>query len=149
MCLITEQKTPLIAEEDVIVYKVLETRLRSYFKYFQYTQNELFETQIREIEKGKTWVSTCSLDGDYLTAKYNVFRVGDLYNNPNLICLKYGFHSCISIEVAKKISGVFIYECVIPKGSEYYKDEVGFLISNKIIIKELISNKLNHYELNN
>lgn len=140
MCLITEQKTPLIAEKDIVVYKVMESKLRSFFRYFQYEIDKLFETEIKENDEN-LWIACCSLDTDYLQKKYKVDCVRDLKGHPNLICLKYGFSSCKSIKVALIVNDACrgtIYKCIIPKGSEYYKDKVGFIISNKIIIKKLV-----------
>ena len=142
MCLITEQKQPLIAEEDIIVYKAMESRLRSYFQRFQYTLNELFETKIKPINSNYSWVCCCRIDRDYLYEKYNVHSIESLESNPDLICLEKGFSSCESQELAQKLLntdyGGCVYECTIPKGSEYHKDGVGFIISNKIIINRKI-----------
>ena len=144
MCLITEQKTPLIAEKDMVVYKVMETNLCSFFQYFPYEIDKLFETEIKHNDE-TIWTACCSLDSDYLMQKYKVDCVRDLKGHPKLICLKYGFSSCKSIKVASEINHGYrgtIYRCIIPKGSEYYKDKVGFIISNKIIIKKIAQQKI-------
>lgn len=49
-----------------------------------------------------------------------------------------GFHFYTSLERVKKGGGTFqnrnIYECTVPKGSEYYLSGAGAGIANKIII---------------
>lgn len=136
MCLITDQKNPMIAEEDIIVYKAMERGLRSFFRKYPYTLNDLFETKIQQVTNS-VWNCCSMIDGEYLKKRYNVKRIRDLQGNPDLICLGEGFSSCDTLTLALKLGGE-TYECTIPKGSEYYKDGVGYIVSNKIIINKLI-----------
>ena len=143
MCLITEQKTPFIAKEDIKVYKLMESDLYSYFQYFKYEIGKLFETEIKE-STNKAWNSCCELDKNYLIKKYKC-KFKELKFNTNLACFSEGFHSAKSLDVCKGIldefddeDDCFFYEATIPKGAEYYRDGVGFIISNKLIINKEI-----------
>ncbi len=60
-------------------------------------------------------------------------------NHKDLICLGQGFHSIDKLKNAKEVLiGCFnssrIFKCTIPKGSEYFKNEVGFIVSSSIVI---------------
>ena len=51
-----------------------------------------------------------------------------------------GFHSALSKKRFKELAycNSSIYKCVIPKGSEYYENLSGLIVSNQIIIKNKI-----------
>ena len=135
MCLVTTQKTALITEKNITVYKVMNKELSAIFKIFKYELNHLYETEIKESEE---WATLGILEKWLDDYPDNSWR-----RHPDLICLGQGFHSIKKIRNARILKNYLhintvIFKCVIPKGSEYYIDAEGFMISNKIIIKKEI-----------
>ena len=139
MCLITDNLEKQIATEDLIVYKLFKKNLYSFFMLFKYEIDVLYGTEIKKIHTNGFWSTCCDLDSNYLRDKYGY----EWDKNPKLICLREGFHSAknktILINIYSNFTRLSVYKCIIPKGSEFYTDAVGFIISNKIIIKSKIS----------
>ena len=151
MCLIT--KNPIqIAETDITVFKALTVHgdsLKAPFQDFTYKKGELYKTNI---EPSHEWVVV-----DF-TSFYHLYHelkaLGILYES-NLImyateltengykCYGQGFHSfsnknrCDEFCKPKYINSVPV-RCTIPAGSEYIIDETGCVISNQIIINEVL-----------
>ena len=51
-----------------------------------------------------------------------------------------GFHSAKTLKrLINNLSYYRIFKCIIPKGSEYIEDNSGCIISNQIIISEIVS----------
>lgn len=152
MCLITNQRTPYIAEKDIIVYKALmltshEDRVRpTYIVGFEYILGRLYNTIITNstteyacldsedsIAIEKAYDIPPSPNAMYRKAKVNA---GELMSYTN------GFHSALDKDRLRdelyNHSSVHIFECIIPKGSEYYINASGLVISNAIIINAQI-----------
>jgi hypothetical protein len=129
MCLITPLKEKKIAEEDITVYKVLIYG-SSLLQGFTYEKDILYETKI---EDSYDWCAADSFSLEILNKEYPDFRKG--FNRDKLICIGQGFHSCNSVKRAQEMKDCKsekIHEFLIPKGSEYYEDLSGLLVSNKI-----------------
>jgi hypothetical protein len=103
---------------------------------FDYTLGVLYTTPIERMEGDDLSSATpfCEIDEQSLPKGWR-----DLLIKGELVSYDRGFHS-----IGKKILDEYknsrilfrdIYECVIPKGSEYVEDFVGFIVSNQIIIK--------------
>ena len=136
MCLITEQKEPFIAEEDIICYKTgyrnKKFLRRTYFVslciMFRYRLNKIYKTDLElDTDIGNYW------DG-IVADHYGLNRV---IETSNLISVIKGFHSFATLD---RIQGsqLCTVQCIIPKGSEYYADATGLLCSNQIIIKKIL-----------
>lgn len=125
MCLFKPKfKSYQIAAEDIVVYKVLNSDMRSTYQLFQYELNRLYK---------KSW------DEDFI-----------LYCN-RCDCLGGNmFHSCSDPTYCnylyKTQDSYQLYKCIIPKGSKYYTGIVTLTTdkqfykefgSNQIIIKEI------------
>ena len=142
MCLITTQKTALIADEDITVFKVLTQNQGSIYQSFKY---ELGVEYTEKIEHSDEWCCLGILDIEWLHSNYpNGWK-----RHADLICLGEGFHSIDSLETAKKVlkeeyESTKIFECTIPKGSEYYKDAVGFMISSSLIVNNQLKFSLQY-----
>ena len=146
MCLITDQVEPIIAANDITVYKVLQTKgLWAMVHTFKYKLRTLFQTEIKTSREYVTGDSH---------AHYEIVKKYPDYcgiNGPvGLISYGEGFHSYESFHRTLKcidnISSCYftkfygIYECIIPAGSEYYTSVGGTeFVSNQIIIKKKIS----------
>lgn len=126
----TEKPVRQIAQKDVICYKILvlfrDGRLVS--PYFRY------EYKCHKIN------DEIALNIDTTYAFDKVFCV-DLFKKINLYTCRQGYHSYSSLDDAKKVynssfyeNGVCVFKCIIPKGSVYYKNERGEIVSSNIII---------------
>ena len=136
MCLRTYQKEPEILEEDLIVYKQLECindDLVSPYQrneiilddpiYFKWTLNVLYQTKIEQTMDKQF--------ADWTSQKHYT----NFWDDESLLSYGPGFHSYNSKDRIKKLHGDFItFECLIPKGSEVYRDETGLLVSNQLIV---------------
>lgn len=133
MCLITN-KQPKIATEDIEVLKVLHKSLVSPFQNFQYELNKIYYTELSTELYG---TPCCSIDTNYLNNSYYDYTKSIL--NGELLCYERGFHSCLKLRLGihlKTGDTRELFKCIIPKGSTYVEDFVGFIISDQIIIKE-------------
>jgi hypothetical protein len=141
MCLMIEKHVePSIAEEDITVYKIVETtgtgrsfRIRSGFYdiNFIYKLGQKYETVIE-----KTWDST-HFDSEEIGAYSHFTKLNIKYIGP-------GFHSMGSVNRAPScfyIKGIIKYrmmECTIPKGALYYHNLSDLYVSNRLIPVKLL-----------
>lgn len=89
--------------------------------------------------------SFCDLDSEYLNKNYPDWLYPEsFFEIYELSCYEEGFHS-ISEKTFMENPDNFrsdlepeysAFKCIIPKGSTYVEDFVGFIVSDKIIIKE-------------
>ncbi len=137
MCLITEQKKAKIARRDMTVYKemipVSDDIAKSPYQYHSYILGELYTTKI---EQGKDWTCYGPRDERWLDNNYPMWNLGKQADK--LICIERGYHACMTQDRVPEGSRECIYKCTIPKGSEYYTDKTGLIVSNQIIIVEQI-----------
>lgn len=146
---------PLVAEEDIICYKVLEVKTEetgvklyhspyypyTYGKNEVYTEKDFVKTQIYYNERKPTW---------------------DPWESRGYITVNYGFHTFYSMELAlteylywqrrnrcfhSHRSDYCIMKCVIPKGSRYYRgftvqtekgDQVGYCSESIKLIEVML-----------
>jgi hypothetical protein len=132
MCLFTTQKRNLTAKEDIVVYKVLREDLASPIKGFRYEYDKVYKTKI-----GKRFKTTIDLVREY----EREVRVGKI----DCLGINRGFHSCVNVENAIKLCAEMqtinlfsVYHAVIPKGSKYCKGMGGDIVSDQLIIKEVL-----------
>jgi hypothetical protein len=131
MCLVLRKDTKIsIAEEDLIVYKkigkITDNTISSYNRNYVYEFDKLYVTDIKEDNSRELQYH------DITSLEY--YRKLD---KNNLKSLGSGFHSYAYPERQEKY--YTLQKCIIPTGSDYYQDETGLVISNKIIItKETI-----------
>lgn len=109
MCLVTSQSKPLIAKEDIVVYKCLfkqETTLLSPYMEFEYKLRTLYEVSLGVIICNDTTV------------------------------VREGFHAYYTKKHALHKWTNEVYKCIVPKGSKYYlSKKFGEIVSDKLIIK--------------
>ena len=131
MCLYTKQSEGFITKDDIVCYKVMSKKFfgaRARFRNFRYWRYIKYKTNIDFIRFG------------------------------HINCIEAGFHSYQKLEIAKRLClkymGLYIYECIIPKGSIVFKgndifnrtyddnflsvDDTMQYVSNQIIIKKRI-----------
>ena len=150
MCLITEQKEPIITKEETIGYKVLNRDLSSISQHFKYEYNKLYVTKIKHSSNPR-YPSQKSMDyyinkykGHVIQIKYNPDNNKIINNNVinnNVIALGQGYHYYTSYDEAiisfMCIERKIIVKCIIPANSEVYYDAIGNAVSNQIIIKKV------------
>ena len=135
MCLITKQKEPLIADNDIKVYKLLTVNSRSCFMNFKYIVDKLYETEFTFSDTEVT--SFDRISNNELDKEFGEEWRGKV--GTELKSIVDGFHAVLRIDRFDGIYSddvIYVYECIVPKGSEYYLDNNDCIVSNKIIIKE-------------
>ena len=148
MCLITEQKVAQIAEEDIIVYKDVilgDEKCMSPVHGFKYKFNRLYTSATLRPKSiiGLKFADDFSMHdlrvGSYYFSdkKVNVARGEIVTDNKccDYVVISKGFHS-----FKTKDRSYYNVICIIPKDSEYFEDATGLIVSNQIIIKEIIKN---------
>lgn len=140
MCLITNQKEPEILEKDLIVFKVLDKNLKSPMQEFKYSKNKLYENEIEESEYP---VFADEESYNFYSEGLSTQKVLEIHD---LKAFGKGFHSITTEERALSYKNEIysmshkynVFSCIIPEGSEIYRDATGLIISNKFIVKEKI-----------
>ena len=129
MCFITKEREPYIADRDMVCYKVVSVMGGKH--YAPYVGRRIAKRYIigRDLycAHGKTAVKSCS------NAWYAVHFFA---NNHQFFAVGKGFiHTYGNVEVAFRKMGLNreVYECVIPKGSEYYMDYESCELASKAI----------------
>ncbi len=134
MCLITTQKKASIAKEDILVFKLLSptSSFDAKSPFHEHTYS-LYKRQDTVITEDTDWTTFDEIDIRWLDTNYPNWCEGE---NSELKCFGQGFHSAISYErlVDRYAFIDTVYECIIPAGSEYYKNDTGLVISNAIIV---------------
>lgn len=139
MCLITNQKEPLIAEEDINVHKYLTEDLRAMYYPFQYMLDFQHETEIKEAILDKQTPNWCFFATEDERWAKSVTPIGRIEDNPELICFSEGFHSIKPDDKNDMCCTGTRFHAIIPKGSQYYKNPIGLYVSNKLIIIKKLS----------
>lgn len=133
MCLVTDQQQPKIAEEDITVYKILQG-MNAPCNEFTYIVGKTYKTEIKESKD--RW---CFDSSDRISLNDNYGEDWD--KDESIKCFGQGFHSSLTADRLRRtnMSSMWnggLYECIIPKGSEYYTNPSDLVVSNQIIIKE-------------
>jgi hypothetical protein len=145
MCLITNDKTKYIAEEDITVYKVLaftedeEYCGRSLFHgYHQYKWGEQPEVEIKE---SREWTTHDDIVTNKCREIYPQFKLDywgtsiSKEQRDMFMCIGAGYHS-MTRERIDWGEYSLVVKCIIPKGAEYYKDMTGLYVSNRLTLVE-------------
>ena len=148
MCLITNQLVPTKTTKDITVYKQMSIReydnkILSHIRNYEYKLNKLYKVRMSKSKIGN--YSNYSSQEHYrdYTKPYRTID----YNGSNRIIIdksytfiQKGFHFYTKLALADTIH-TGIVECIIPKNSLVYYDEVGQGVSNRIIITKIIKRK--------
>jgi hypothetical protein len=130
MCLVTKQKEALIAETDIPIWKLLNSRMNAWFFIFQYDLNIVYGTKMGVNNNPGSCFDDIVIE-HYHPKDYR-----------ELTWVHEGFHSFINqkraldyyLDRKNKCSPRIpkIAEGIIPKGSLYYVDSTGLIVSNQI-----------------
>jgi len=132
MCTITQWKKPRRTNRDIVCYKTgcrAEDKFVSGIRSFEYTLNELYEAPLEESFEPE---DICP--ADYVETEY--YRG---FTEETLRYIASGFHACLTVRGAEQNKGIFAdtrVRCVVPKGSLYYKDRTGLIVSNRMIVEK-------------
>ena len=110
MCL-TVSSGELTAEEDIIVYKIIQEDNKSLHQNFQYTPNTRYKLQ---------------------------GELNPIVTASNLVLIKEGFHAFVNPNYA--IPALCV-KFTIPKGAKYYLGKHNNIVSNEIISGDLKRNR--------
>lgn len=131
MCLFRQSKCQ-VADEDIIVYKVVNSNLKSLYYDFQYeigksynrkwTKDFIDYFEHRDTIGGNTFHSSLSKDD-----------VIYLYGDITEIVIKDGKE----LKKSKLSASRILLKCIVPAGARYFKGTFSEIASEKIIIKEI------------
>ena len=130
MCLITNWKSPRMAKKDIVVFKnfdcEFEDGLLSPYLGHVYQRYELNITNMVADNKFNTYMGYAVLNAYPYCTEYN-----NTYTH-----IHEGFHAFTNLDYSSIYRLGLTTKCIIPKGSLYYKDKTGLIVSNQIIIGE-------------
>ena len=135
MCWTGKLSDKKIAEDDISVYKILskniDWELVAPYQRTKYNLHKLYS------------VSEFGMRGVCFT--HNEIEIREGFHSFNSNCKVWGASTVTAIvsakgvgmdlEISGRISDLLLpAKCIIPKGSEYYENDFGEIVSNKIII---------------
>ena len=128
-----KQNHPQIAEEDIIVYKLGYRSFREIVFTSELLKYSYLPGEVRHASF--SYDTSRNISPMYYGSAEGTYR--DSLKNPIGVCQ--GFHALTRLTLAKhhKISKS-IGRFTIPKGSKYYKNPVGHIVSDTIIFNEFI-----------
>jgi len=125
-----ESATLWVAKQDITCYKILDRELISPYQRFKYKYNKLYKVKIGRLVHMSSASNT--KNGIILHPFYG--------SSMSIFYINKGLHSYSSKDEAKSYESDFVYKAIIPKGSEFYYDNVcREYVSNQLIIKKLIN----------
>lgn len=131
MCLHTLQQKPKVAEKDIPIFKVLhfspDKGLYSPIQRFSYVLGQIYTTEMTYGSEGKfanheewKWVDGLSFE-----------------KKKDLIVIAEGFHAYTDKNFLPKVFFAYIVaKGIVPKGSLYYENHLGLIVSNTIKLIE-------------
>lgn len=142
MCLITLQQNPLIANEDITVFKRVrhvghDDIVLSEYEYFGYSFGTLYKTTMQLAKRDIAAF-------DFEDSSFLNLHFPEWYEQLNarlpirydLIAISEGFHAVLRADRLPKEHINRIVVCTIPKGAEYYMGFTSLIVSNEIIINK-------------
>lgn len=141
MCLITTQKTAKVADQDITVYKLMRHGeisggLSPMFQIFDYRIGKRYDTPIVMGDRNVSY-DFCCFDPAEVKWLHTLVpgAKDDWAKSPLLVSVKGGFHCATSSNRLEEHVGIFrIYECVVPKGSQYFESGNGLMAASSIIV---------------
>jgi len=132
MCWVSKTLKKRIATKDIKTFKVgdvIDDQLKSYYQDFFYDFNLLYSTNV---------------EPDYIHPYFHYILNGfHSYNFKKCKYFKDKFTNMLSVKssrivIDKYYSSASVVECIVPKGTEYYENEYGEIVSNQIIINKIL-----------
>lgn len=154
MCLITKQKKAKIAQENIIIYKVLYKDGKKFIAsnfMFEYVKGNTYKTPIQKIN----WTKGDIRWPNYVDKELTKEAFGESRSMSALAFVeesKYtvlgpGFHSCSGLRIQDYIDSIIdnresdrmICKFIIPKGAKYFTDGFGNYCSDQITFKTIVT----------
>ena len=150
MCLITEQKEPIILKEDLVVYKEIikvdETECETLYQYgYTYIKDEVRNTDIIVHTNVNEGFDIDAVYDDLVliivpTISKNCIERQEAINSGLLVSISQGYHFMVEPQRSEDYKKITIYHSfnkyigkfIIPSGSEVYFDGSGLGVSNSI-----------------
>lgn len=128
MCWITKEKAvKMVADKDIKCFKIVRKNFRSVFFYKQYI---LYKTETDFIEEPQEYMSFTKINHGIHSYGYecDVF----LYEKYYIGVGARKNESDLELFEVEDIGESIVLDCIIPKGSSYYKNEYGLYVSDAI-----------------
>lgn len=136
MCLIAKNKNPLIAEDDIVCYKLLvQTTYRGEYRTpykIMYLDNKIIQGEKNLVAKGSEGIEPlCTPDRYKITGGFiHCYTDHEVATN------------CADIIDIKCFIYVTVFECIIPKGTAYYKGNNWDICAKEIkLVKKVYATK--------
>lgn len=132
-----EKKTPQIAGEGIFVYKVMyrkpdNGRFRSLYRRMDYEPEKIYWTDVNPISIDSPLYSEMMIENGFHS--YSIDKTIAIKDNESqtleVICMV----NRVMIDSIFFPNNLVIAECIIPEGSKYYENDLGEIVSNRIII---------------
>lgn len=128
MCWVSEEKPErLVAKEDITVYKIVQifpdSKIYSYYNEFPYELGKIYNTDIT-IKYVQNSCEYYFIENGFHSYNYNPDIGFDINLKNNIVCDKGG--------AVYRGPGVMGMLCIIPKGTEYYLNTCGDIVSTSI-----------------
>lgn len=160
--------TPLVSDGTVRIFKVCKIRMGYlcgyYYTSFNYILGQEYQTTINVSysEKQKKYIGNQGFHSyDASKCKVNILELGDIFGRVKRVLIEVARLFANSIyyitdyqlkDIVFKDASAYLVEGYLPKGTRYYVNEYGEIISDKIVLSKIIptnSIKNSQYYLNN
>lgn len=141
MCWLGKIDKRNILTEDVFCYKVLNPGFTSYYKNFQYSLNKLYTTELLIPQHNIGHLRLLTIEygfHSYSTDCEFLLKYCKFSQSVKIYSKSYDDRGCHNIMLDSIVSGCLVY-CQIPKGAECYENQDGEIVSNQIIIKNVVA----------
>lgn len=130
-----EKKTPQIAGEDIFVYKVMlqnpdTGRYKSLYYGMRYEAGKVYSTCIEPINTYRPLYPEMKIDKGFHS--YSMDRTMATKDKYQIVI--YNMENNEIVDSIFFFDNLVIAKCIIPKGSKYYKNDLGEIVSDQIII---------------
>ena len=143
-----KKKAARIAVEDILVYKVMyrkpnNGRFRSLYRRMDYEPEKIYWTDVNPISIDRTLYPEMMIYKGFspLYLEMKIDKGFHSYSMDKTMATKDKYQIVIyNMENNEIVDSIFfsdnlvIAKCIIPKGSKYYKNDLGEIVSDQIII---------------
>ena len=128
MCLYSKEKVPLIAEKDIVCYKILRRERYGYFSPYQEDKIIFNKTIIASRSKRKFEINKEHLRTEFFSISEGFIHA---YNMPIIAYFSYQ-------QMLSNFSNTHfnIVKCIIPKGSRYFNGIGDDICADRMIITD-------------
>lgn len=125
--------------EDIFCYKVLTPGLISVYKNFQYSLNELYTTELLIPQRNISYHRLLTIEHGFHSYSTNCEFLLKYRAFSQHVQIRSKLRDDGSYFILDNISPGCLVYCQIPEGAECYENRNGEIVSNKIIIKNVVA----------